>query len=177
VTPPRACLTDFGFSALAQTDSFLISTHEIDLGVGTAPYMAPELMHPTKFGLHSARVSREADIYAFGMSMYEVVTGVPPFAAEGISRMESIYVVIDGGRPAKPDNAKAIGFGNGVWDLVEKCWSQDRAQRPSTRDVLLRLSVAASLSSNAPPGPRIQIPQARDIDTCSTVSSDSTYRE
>jgi serine/threonine protein kinase len=149
----------------------------MNLGGGTPPYMAPELMYPTKFNLHSPQVSREVDIYALGMSMYEVVTGVRPFGMEGMRNEELMFVVIEGGRPAKPENAEAIGFGNGVWDLTEKCWSQDRTQRPKTWDVRLRLRVAASLSSDAPPGPRIEIPMARNISTCSTISNTNTYRK
>lgn len=133
--------------------------------------MAPELMYPSKFNLHNPHLSREVDIYAFGMSIYEVVTGVRPFVAEGMRKEELMFVVIEGGRPAKPANAEAIGFGNGVWDLMEKCWSQDRTQRPGTWDVRLRLRVAASLSSDAPPGPRIEIPLTRNISTCSTTSN------
>jgi serine/threonine protein kinase len=138
------------------------------------PYMAPELISPTQFDLHRKQVSREADIYAFGISMYEVVTGVRPFRMEGVRFDGMTLAVIEGRRPAKPNNAEAIGFGNGVWDLVEKCWSQDRAQRPSTWEVRLRLRVAAPLSSNDPPGPRIGV---RNIDTYSPVSGHSMKRK
>lgn len=133
--------------------------------------MAPELMYPSKFNLHTPQVSREGDIHAFGMAMYEVVTGVRPFGAEGMRIEELMFVVMEGRRPEKPDNAEAIGFGNGVWDLVERCWSQDRTQRPGTWDVRLRLRVAASMSSIVPPGPRIVVPLARNISTCSTISN------
>jgi len=169
--PPRACLSDFGFSTPAQTNSFPISTRGMNLGGGTPPYMAPELMYPSKFNLHRPQVSREGDIYAFGMTMYEVVTGVRPFAAEGKRREELMFVVMEGGRPAKPENLEAAGFGNGVWDLVEKCWSQDRTQRPGTWDVRLRLRVAASMSSDIPPGPRIEVQLARNISTRSPTSN------
>jgi hypothetical protein len=135
--------------------------------------MAPELMYPSKFNLHTAQVSREGDIYAFGMAMYQVVTGVRPFGAEGKRNEELMFVVIEGGRPAKPVNAEAVGFGNGIWDLIEKCWSQDRTERPKTWDVRLKLKVAASMSSIVPPGPRIAVPVplARNISTCSTTSN------
>ena len=137
--------------------------------------MAPELMYPSKFNLHTSQVSREVDIYAFGMAIYEVVAGVRPFGVEGMRHEELIFVVMEGGRPERPQNAEAVGFGNGVWDLVEKCWSQDRTQRPSTWDVRFRLRVAASMSSIVPPGPRIEVPMTRNISTCSAMSN--TYRK
>ena len=174
-TPPRACLSDFGFSAPAQTNSFPISTRGMNLGGGTPPYMAPELMYPSKFGLRGPQLSREADIYSFGMAMYEVVTGIRPFGAEGMRYEELMFVVMEGGRPAKPDDAETVGFRNGLWDLVEQCWSQDRTQRPNTLDVRLRLRVAAPMAPTVPPGPRIVISMARNISTCSTVSN--AYRK
>ena len=133
--------------------------------------MAPELMYPSKFSLQSPRISREADVYAFGMAMYEVVMGVRPFGLEGMKHDELIFVVMEGERPMKPDDVETVGFGNGLWDLVEKCWSQDRTQRPSTLDVRLRLKVAASMAPTVPPGPRIRTSLARSMRTSATVSN------
>ncbi|KAF9781211.1 kinase-like domain-containing protein [Thelephora terrestris] len=168
-TPPQACLSDFGFSIPAPTNTFPLSTCGMNLGGGTPPYMAPELIRPSMFGLSGSEASREGDIFAFGMAIYEVVTGVRPFSLEGKRVQELIFAVTEGERPKKPENAEAIGFGNGIWNLVEKCWSQDRKQRPSTRDVRLRLTFAASTSSSAPPGPRVAVSQARTVSTRSTL--------
>ena len=133
--------------------------------------MAPELMYPSRFGLHTSQVSREGDIFAFGMAMYEVVTGVRPFGVEGMRVEELMFVVMEGKRPARPEDLETAGFGNGVWDLVEMCWSQDRTQRPKTWDVRLRLTVAASMSSPVPPGRRIAVPPTRDVSTSASSSS------
>jgi len=35
-------------------------------------WLAPELLFPEEFGLESARRTKETDIYAFAMVMYEV---------------------------------------------------------------------------------------------------------
>ena len=42
------------------------------LGGGTTPFMAPELLCPSKFGKTKCQVSREADVYAFGMVILQV---------------------------------------------------------------------------------------------------------
>ena len=48
------------------------------LGGGTAPFMAPELLFPSIFGKTKCQVSREADVYAFGMVILQVRSfGVP----------------------------------------------------------------------------------------------------
>lgn len=137
----------------------------MNLGWGTPPYTAPELIYPERFGLDTSEVSREADIFAFGMTIYEVVTGVRPFGVESKRVVELMFAVVEGKRPEKPANADSIGFGNGIWDLVEKCWSEKREQRPSTWDVRMRLAVAASMTSLDPPGSRL----AQRINTHPTI--------
>ena len=39
---------------------------------GTVLFMAPELLVPARFGLRRCRPSKEADIYAMGMVIYQV---------------------------------------------------------------------------------------------------------
>jgi len=133
--------------------------------------MAPELIYPAKFNLPQSKVSREGDIYAFGMVIYEIVTGVRPFGIEGFRPEEVVFVVLDGKRPAKPEDVEAVGFGRAIWDLVEKCWLEDRMQRPKTWDVRLSLSIAASMSSPVPPGPRMAVSLTRGNSSSSMVSS------
>jgi len=42
------------------------------LGGGTTPFMAPELLAPSKFEKPRCQVSKEADVYAFGMVILQV---------------------------------------------------------------------------------------------------------
>jgi len=41
---------------------------------GTAPFMAPELLVPSRFGLEKCTPTKEADIYATAMVIYQVRT-------------------------------------------------------------------------------------------------------
>jgi len=80
-SPPRACLADFGFMTmvLGPSQPMYCSTH---LEVGTTMFMSPELLVPSKFGLTEAVPTPEADIYAFGLVIYQVLghgRGHPPF--------------------------------------------------------------------------------------------------
>jgi len=99
--------------------------------------MAPELLLPTKFGLEKGKPSKEADIYAFGMTIYQVLTGKRPFPYRRKARI--IRAVILGDRPAKPENAEEIGMTEVVWYPLKECWSEDRTMRPNISDILLRL--------------------------------------
>jgi eukaryotic-like serine/threonine-protein kinase len=62
----RAVITDFGIAAS--------ENEELTLGVGSLDYMAPER-------LTDAGATRAADIYSFGVLLYEMVTGQLPFAS------------------------------------------------------------------------------------------------
>ena len=96
--------------------------------------MAPELLIPTKFGLLKGIPSKEADIYALGMTIYQVLTGKLPFLQRRKARV--IHAVMLGERPAKPENAEEIGMTDVVWDLLRGCWGEERAARPIVTEVL-----------------------------------------
>jgi len=123
--------------------------------------MAPELIHPLKHGLYS-QSSKQGDIYAFGMVVYEIVTGVRLFGAENIKVEEVNQEAPNGIRPTKPANAETIGFGQGVWDLVEECWGERWMFRPMAGDVRQRLTIAASWSPAIPPGPAVVVQGRQD---------------
>ena len=147
-----------------------MSTRGMNPGGGTPPYMAPELIFPPKFGLDRVRLSKEADIYAFGMVVYEIVTGVRPFGIENLRAEVAMWDATDGRRPMKPVNAGDIGFGQGVWELVEECWSGDRTRRPTAGDVRRHLSAVAPRSPIVHAGPVVEVGATLEVSTDSMAS-------
>ena len=130
-TPPRAVLADFGFNRVA-TLTVRISSGEL----GTVSFMAPELLYSAKFGLEKGLPSKEADIYALGMTVYQVLTGKWPFYPK--REAEVTHAVIFGERPPKPENAEEIGMTEAVWELIRECWREDRTERPVISEILGR---------------------------------------
>jgi len=106
---------------------------------GTVSFMAPELLHSARFGLEKGVPSKEADIYALGMTMYQVLTGQWPFYPK--REAEVVLAVVSGERPPKPENAEEIGMTEAVWDLMEKCWREDRTKRPDASQVLRKFFI------------------------------------
>ena len=100
----------------------------------TVPFMAPELLHWTRFGLGKRVPSKEADIYALGMTVYQVLTGKLPFYPKG--EAEVMHAVFLGERPPKPENAEEIGMTEAVWELLGECWREDRTKRPVISEIL-----------------------------------------
>jgi len=101
--------------------------------------MAPELLNPEKFGKTNSRPTLPAHMYAFGMVIYEVLTGFDPFYDQKFGTIQLVCRVLDGARPTKPGNPGEIGFGNGTWELVNKCWKTKSARRPTIEPVLTHL--------------------------------------
>ncbi|MED6152748.1 hypothetical protein PIB30_094983 [Stylosanthes scabra] len=119
---PICKVGDFGLSRIKRNT--LISG-----GVrGTLPWMAPELLNGS-----SNRVSEKVDVFSFGISMWEILTGEEPYA-------DMHYGAIIGGivkntlRPPIPKHCDP------EWrKLMEDCWSPDPESRPSFTVITNRL--------------------------------------
>jgi len=127
--PLRAVLADFGFMRVTTTSVKASSQQQ-----GTLAFMAPELLLPDKFHLKKGVPSPEADIYALGMTVYQVLTGKWPFFPR--REAEVVHAVVSGERPPKPENAEEIGITEVLWDLLRACWREDRTTRPAIAEVL-----------------------------------------
>ena len=132
-------------------------------GTGTPRtfFMAPELLHPTRFGLEKGVPSKEGDVYALGMTVYQVLTGQFPFHPKG--QFEVVQVVVDGERPPKPENAEEVGMTEAIWELMGECWKENRAERPVMPEILRRFREITGEKKTIDTGaeygtPRLDIP-------------------
>ena len=129
-------ITDFGLATSANEASFSNSAG----GRGTLQYKAPELFRRKKNG--GALVSRSADVYSFGVLAWQVATGALPWA--GDLDTEIMAGVTAGDRPevSGVEDWRTLTHPS-LASLIDDCWAQDHAARPSFLDVSDRL---ASLS-------------------------------
>ena len=116
---------------------------------GAIYYMAPELYS------EGINASKEADMYAFRLTVYEVITGARPFGNH--RAMELPYLVSRGVRPSKPEDPVAVGFSQGTWEFAERCWDGNPGQRPSAREALMHFGRIARISADVDPGPAITV--------------------
>ena len=90
--------------------------------------------------------NQKVDVYSFGITLWEMLTGKLPF--KGIGRQEFMdEVVAKGFRPAVPKSLPLV-LGN----LLRDCWDANSLKRPSFENILATLGAAivASGESSAP---------------------------
>lgn len=139
VKPANVLLGDTGHPYLL--DFNLSAGHGGDGRVGgTLPYLAPELLG----GLicDEAADPREfpaADVYSFGVTMWQALTGEHPFWADappsGVERMVIAERMHDRQQAFRPtDHPRPGGVTKPVWGLVVRCLAPDPASRPTAAE-------------------------------------------
>ena len=118
-------IADFGLSKINQSDqtsSSMVST----LGLkGTIAYIPPEILNDYDY-------TKEGDVYAFSMIVYEIMTNIEPFKNCGMSTLISKV-----SKGIRPDLDQPIP--ESYKNLIEKCWSQDPSIRPSFDEIVKEL--------------------------------------
>ena len=107
-----AVLTDFGLALPIAAGSGMAGAADRQAIAGTPEYMAPEQFE-------GGELTRAADIYAFGVVLYELVTGRQPYAAH-----TPLAAAVRRGR--KPDLARAP---QGWREIIFRCLEYDPARR------------------------------------------------
>lgn len=139
VSGGAAMVTDFGVAKALKdaANSGGAQLTQFGVALGTPAYMAPEqaAADPT--------TDQRADIYAFGVMAYELLTGSTPFAGRPAQAMLAAHAVetpepVSRRRPAVPDALAA---------LVMHCLEKRPADRPQTADEIMRALDTVQTSS------------------------------
>ncbi|TQD95962.1 hypothetical protein C1H46_018449 [Malus baccata] len=131
---PICKVGDFGLSRIKRNT--LVSG-----GVrGTLPWMAPELLNGS-----SIRVSEKVDVFSFGISMWEILTGEEPYANMHCGAIIG-GIVKNTLRPPIPERCDS------EWKkLMEQCWAPDPDIRPSFTEITNRLrAMSNALQAKVP---------------------------
>ncbi len=115
-------LMDFG---IAKTKDLSITRTGYTLG--TPYYMAPEQVM-------SKDVGDRADIYAYGILMFELFTGVKPFRAENVH--EVFFKILNEPLDATPLVEASVP--THVVDLIKQCTEKDQTKRPENFGIVIQ---------------------------------------
>jgi len=88
------------------------------------------------------RPNQQTDIWAFGMTLVELLTGEIPYAhiqSDGpVSKAVSNGLLPE--EPIYRDSDPNADLQRYMWSLCRKCWKKEPVQRPLMRDVLKEMS-------------------------------------
>ena len=127
-------LADFGIALVAGQPRVTTQGRVL----GTAAYMAPEVISGQEPG-------PAADVYALGITLYELLAGQPPFTGN------TAAVLHAHGTAAPP---YAPGIPNPLWEIISGCLAKDPASRPPTSTVAAALHAFAAAPANAASAPQ-----------------------
>ena len=97
--------------------------------MGTPRYMSPEQQRG------AAKVDVKTDVYALGIMMFEMLTGKPPFDADGTGALMALHIY------SQPPQLREVdpSIPPHIEQLVSSMLSKDPAARPSMTEVVQRI--------------------------------------
>jgi len=159
-----AMITDFGVAKAisASSDSEAGNTTSMGVALGTPAYMSPEQASA------DPAVDHRADIYAFGVMAYELLTGQPPFSGRTPQGLLAAHVTetpefITRRRQTIPP---ALG------SLVMRCLEKRAADRPQTAlDLMHGLDQITTPSGGSAPTTAMAAVSSESATTAATTAA------
>ncbi|KAK7245588.1 hypothetical protein RIF29_40435 [Crotalaria pallida] len=91
-------------------------------------YVAPEVFKQEEY-------DTKVDVFSFALILQEMIEGCPPFSAKQDEEVPKVYVAKE--RP--PFRAPSKRYAHGIKELIEECWNENPAKRPTFRQIIKRL--------------------------------------
>ena len=122
--------------SLSPTISLTAAATQMGMVVGTAAYMAPEQAS-------GKPVDKRADVWAFGVVLYEMLTGTRPFAGDDVSKTLAHVIAIDPAWDALPQDVPPV-----LLNFLRGCLEKDPKER--VRDIGdVRLAMKGAFETTA----------------------------
>jgi eukaryotic-like serine/threonine-protein kinase len=143
----HAKIIDFGLAKLidalsGDSDDVTVVKLETNPGaiLGTVSYMSPEQAR-------GAKVDHRSDVFSFGIVLYEMLTGRPPF--RGNTGVDTMHAILHDPAPPLPPLVGPVA--EDLQRIVDKCLAKDPGERyQGMRDVVVDLrSVRRRLESTS----------------------------
>ncbi len=138
----EALLSDFGIAALqaptGEQSGRLTQTGQM---IGNPKYMSPEQ-------LHDEPLTEMADMYAFGVMGYELISGQGPYVAKTNTQWITAHLRDE----PRPLAELRYGVDADLADLLVRCLNKDPKRRPRAADIAQRLSGSAGQAGSASTG-------------------------
>jgi len=156
LTSGSATLADFGVAKALSSARSVISGQagtltSVGTSLGTPTYMAPEQV------AGDAATDHRADIYAFGVMAYEMLSGTPPFHDLSLQALMAAHLTVE---PVPLDQQRQ-GLSASLASLVMRCLQKDPALRPQSASELVEVLEDPSVLSG--PSATVTHPSLRSV--------------
>ncbi|CAK4328823.1 unnamed protein product [Aphanomyces euteiches] len=121
----EVAIADFG---LSRTVSSFENTNTGIKVAGTMNWMSPEHY------FESRKVTKKADIWSFGMTLWEILCNETPFANCSECEFKDEIFQSENDRPAKPEDLDTKL--EPLWTLITKCWRLSPEKRPTADEIV-----------------------------------------
>ncbi|KAG2488810.1 hypothetical protein HYH03_012609 [Edaphochlamys debaryana] len=133
---PVVKLSDFGLSRIQESVCFTLHPE-----AGTPAYVAPEC-----YNVENSIITHDADMYSFGVLLWEMLAGTPPWAGLGTVPIATQVTLLNNRLPLPPP-PDAPGGCRSRWPprlirLIASCWDPVPARRPAAAEVVKLLLLA-----------------------------------
>ncbi|CAE6479193.1 unnamed protein product [Rhizoctonia solani] len=129
-------ITDFGTAS--RTGYTLQFTETSRSQTMSIRWTAPEIIDET-----TDKNTFETDVFSLGMTILEVITGLPPYA--GINDVAVVFRIVTGEHPVRPEAHIPTGDKRAdlLWALLKDCWAPRPEDRPTAIEVRDRMRIIA----------------------------------
>jgi serine/threonine-protein kinase len=146
LTDEFALVTDFGVAkalsaSTKPSDAEAQTLTGLGISLGTPAYMAPEQ------ATADPSVDHRADIYAFGVMAYEMLTGSLPFVGRSLQATLAAHAI----EKPEPIERRRPGIPPALGALIMRCLEKRPADRPQTAGDLLHELEAVHVALPSPP--------------------------
>ena len=140
----RAKILDFGIAKLSDNAGVKTQTNAI---MGTPMYMSPEQCRG------SGGVDARSDVYALGCLMFALITGLPPFVADGHGELIVMHLT----QPAPALSSRAQHVAPAVEAIAARTLAKNPAERYASGTELAQ-AIGMLITSLSSPGPGVMAP-------------------
>nr|ABF72018.1 protein kinase family protein [Musa acuminata] len=122
-------VADFGVSKLLKVAKTVKEERPLTCLDTSCRYVAPEVFLNEEY-------DTKVDVFSFALILQEMIEGCPPFSYKQDNEVPKAYV----SKQRPPFRAPPKQYGHGLKELIEHCWSENPADRPTFREIIDRLS-------------------------------------
>ncbi|XP_049932450.1 integrin-linked protein kinase 1-like isoform X2 [Nymphaea colorata] len=121
-------VADFGLSKILKVTNSVKPEETLTCQETSCRYVAPEVLRNEEY-------DSKVDVFSFALILQEMIEGFAPFSAKREDEIAKAYACKE--RP--PFRAPAKLYAHGLKELIEKCWAESPAERPTFRHIVASL--------------------------------------